>query len=178
MDMNDKNKTLSGLALRCLEQGRFAEALAGLSALRNSAGGVSASIALPGGSANDSSAPALHFNLALCYIEAEDFPAAIASLEKSLETAKRLPAPKSGGFMGGGPENSSAYKTLRTREVEKEKFLAPMEFEFPSIYPEEAKQNIIMALIRLYQKCGLEDKARSLCAVLTGSEFDNFKKLL
>jgi tetratricopeptide (TPR) repeat protein len=133
-------------AVRGMEAGRFAEALLCLL------------------EAEDET-PERRFNLALCYMKAGDYQTAVNHLEKALLLIKKAPPRK------GGPERSEAYKTLRTMEVNAESYLAPMDAVFPDAFPAQAAEDITMALIHGYKKCGLFDKAKALAAGLAGPEF-------
>jgi tetratricopeptide (TPR) repeat protein len=140
------------LAFRCLESGRFAEAFDILSAEK------------PRDDSPD--APAVHFNRALCYLEAEDYPFAINSLEKALDCIKKA-FPRISDQV-----RTDTHRTLRLLEIKKERYLAPMHVDFPRRFPLEARQDIIMALIHAYQKGGLPEKADKFRALLSGQEFD------
>ncbi|MDR1418794.1 MAG: hypothetical protein LBI86_00270 [Treponema sp.] len=135
-------------AVRGMEAGRFAEALLCLLAAEN-----------------EEETPARRFNLAICYMKAGDNKSAVSHLEKALSHIKKTPPRKS------GLPRSEAYKTLRTLEIAAERYLAPMDADFSCAFPAEAAEDITMALIHGYKKCGLLDKARVLVAGLSGPEF-------
>ncbi|MDR1507001.1 MAG: tetratricopeptide repeat protein [Treponema sp.] len=149
MDSAFGGEELSSLfesAVRNMEAGRFAEALLCLMALRE-----------------ENETPARRFNLALCYMKAEDYQTAVSHLEKALSLTKKASS--------RGAVRGEAYKTLRTLEVNTEAYLAPMDAVFSQAFPAEAAEDITMALIHGYKKCGLLDKARVLVAGLSGPEF-------
>jgi tetratricopeptide (TPR) repeat protein len=140
------------LAFRCLESGRFAEAFGILSAEEPRD--------------NSPGAPAIYFNRALCCLEAEDYPFAINSLEKALDSIKKaFPRIQD-------QARTDTYRTLRLLEIKKERYLAPMDFTFPRRFPLETRQDIIMALVHAYRKGGFPEKADKLRALLSGPEFD------
>jgi tetratricopeptide (TPR) repeat protein len=137
-------------AFGCMLAGRYGEAFLCLSKLE------------------DSGDPAVQYNLGLCHAAAEGWEAAIACGEKALALIKKIqprrPSPA-----------ASVYKTLRTREVEKQSFLSPMGEDFPRLFADEAEQDCVMVLIYLYEKRGLADKAKALTAVLSGEQFASLK---
>ncbi|MDR1388829.1 MAG: tetratricopeptide repeat protein [Treponema sp.] len=135
-------------AVRAMEAGRFAEALLCLLAAEN-----------------ENETPARRFNLALCYMKAGDYQSAVSHLEKALSLIKKTPPSR------GGHARSEAYTTLRAMEVSAESYLAPMDANFLRAFPAEAAEDITMALIYGYKKCGLFDKAKALAAGLSGPEF-------
>jgi hypothetical protein len=47
--------------------------------------------------------------------------------------------------------------------------------EYPLLFIGNAEEDIIMTLIAAYEKCGLEEKAASLVAALSGPEFETFR---
>jgi tetratricopeptide (TPR) repeat protein len=155
MDFYENKKTdfaapppLFESAVRSMEAGRFAEALLCLLALENK-----------------NETPAWYFNLAICYMKAGDCQTAVSHLEKALSLIKKAP-----GYRGGSVQGET-YKTLRTMEVNAERYLAPMDTKFSHVFPAEAAEDIMMALIYGYKKCGLFDKAKALAASLPGVEF-------
>jgi hypothetical protein len=129
MGFQENNKTASppgdvksrfDSALRCLRGGRFAGAFLSLSALEELQAKLPAA----------EEEPALHFNLALCHLEAGDaaaeggahYHAAMDCLEKALGCIKKIQPKKS------GLPRPALYKTLRTLEIEKKNYLSPMDF--------------------------------------------------
>jgi tetratricopeptide (TPR) repeat protein len=135
-------------AFVCLAQGRFAEAFAAFSKL------------------SSEQSAAAHFNLALCYTRIADFQKAANEFEKALSYVKSFQS----------PQNDSLYNAFRILQIKDESFLKPMDFDFPQTFPNEAKEDIVMALILSYKKCGLKEKARALANSLAGERFNEFKK--
>lgn len=148
------HSTLS-IAIRCLRDGRNAQALALLSVTR--AG----------------TEPAAAFALALCFLRAGEFPAAIARLEEALRLVRALPS-----AAPDQAENSDTYKKLYRTQLEAKVYLSPMDADFCARFPKEAERTILCALIHVYQSAGMDDEARRLSAGLAGPEFDAFKKKL
>jgi hypothetical protein len=108
----------------------------------------------------------VHFNLALCYTSIADFQNSAAELEKALSCAKTFQS----------PQNNALYKAFRLSQIKNESFLKPMDFDFAQTFPNEAKEDIIMALILSYNKCGLKERAKTLANSLVGEQFNEFKK--
>jgi tetratricopeptide (TPR) repeat protein len=116
--------------------------------------------------------PAIFFDLALCCAQAGDYPAAIEQLEKALACAKglpeRLPAPNA---------NTRTYSALRKTQIADRSYLSPMDYDFPLMFCEDAKQDIIMATVHMYTQCGRRADAKRLSAALNGDVFSIFKKI-
>lgn len=152
---NEQSHDALSIAIRCLRDGRNAQAFALLSAAR------------------DNAEPAAAFALALCCMRAGDFPAAITRLEEALRLVRALP------FVAPGQaENNDTYKRLYQAQLEAEVYLSPMETDFCARFPKEAERTILCALIHAYLSAGMDDEARRLSPGLTGPEFDAFRKKL
>lgn len=115
----------------------------------------------------ESAHPSVMFNLALCYCHAEDYQAAAILLEKALRSVKSLPARPA---MIAEPE-----LTLRRQDIAGGCWLVPMNAAYPPAFCVEARQNILMAAVIVALQCGQRDKALSLSAGLTGTQFEEFK---
>lgn len=154
-EANKQSLNALELAIRCLRDGRNAQAFALLSAAR------------------DNTEPAAAFALALCFLRAGEFPAAITLLEQALRLVRTLPfAPPAQA------ENSDTYKRLYRAQLETELYLSPMDADFCARFPKEAERTVLCALIHAHVSAGMDDEARRLSAGLAGSEFDLFKKRL
>ncbi|MDR1251688.1 MAG: tetratricopeptide repeat protein [Treponema sp.] len=190
MGFNDKN-SLSGsrggtaeavsFSASLIDQGRYAEAFKLLASLR------SAENSLP-----PELRPSLYFNLALCLMAAEQHTKAAAELEKALEAIKHLasaggvrPAgagfgavPDSGPLPSAAPalppEHTEVWQKLRSAELAGA--VRPFRPDYPGNFPREAREDITVALIGAYERCGLEEKAKTLRSALTGPEFEEYKR--
>ncbi|MDR1211418.1 MAG: hypothetical protein LBK40_04210 [Spirochaetaceae bacterium] len=189
MGFNDKNspsgsrggaaETVS-FSASLIDQGRYAEAFKLLAPLR------SAENSLP-----PEPRPSLYLNLALCLMAAEQYAGAAAELEKALEAIKHL-AP-AGGFRPAGagfgaapgsgtllsvapvpPEHTELWQKLRGAELAGA--VRPFRADYPACFPREAREDITVALISAYERCGLTEKAKILRAALTGPEFEEYKQ--
>jgi tetratricopeptide (TPR) repeat protein len=142
-------------ALESMRSGRYAPALRCLSDLTKES-------------------PALFFNLALCFIQAEDFQSAQNALENSLKLIKKTKL--------GNPSSHSAmpqpdqYKKLREKEISNAAYLSPMAENFPLMFTVEAEEDIIMSLAFVYKKIGQDNQAKTMAAALKGEQFAAFKK--
>jgi hypothetical protein len=170
------------ISVKFLAQGRPAEAFKLLASLRSREAAVPPQLL-----------PALYFNFALCL--AEDYPAAVAELEKALESLRRLnpsqasvPPPGVGtaaGFAPGtaglvaavpSPEYTAKWQKLRGDELCGGAYTRPFPADYPLRFPREAREDITAALADACERCGLADKAHSLRAGLSGPEFEAYKK--
>jgi tetratricopeptide (TPR) repeat protein len=122
-------------------------------------------------SADNPSYISVHFNLALCYIKAEEYKESIPCLEKALTLVKKVR--KREDYSAG---KKTSYTALRVREIAESSYLKPMREEYPVLFTGNAEEDIIMALTEAYRKCKLEEKAASLLASLVGPEFGAFKE--
>ncbi|MDR1098998.1 MAG: hypothetical protein LBL28_00805 [Treponema sp.] len=179
----DRNGAAVSFSAGLIDQGRYAEAFKLLAPLG------SAENSLP-----PELRPSLYFNLALCLMAAEQYTGAAAELEKALEALKRL-AP-AGGFRPAGagfgpaasaktaglpsaapavpPEHTEVWRKLRGAELEGA--ARPFRPDYPASFPREAREDITVALIGVCERCGLEEKAKTLRAALTGPEFEEYKR--
>jgi len=114
---------------------------------------------------------AVQYNLALCYITANEWQTAANYLEKALSSVKKIQVRKS-----STAQQTIAFKILRTIEAELSNTFPPMPPDFPQLFPEEAQQDITMVLIHVYKKCNLTDKAKMLAASLIGESFACLKE--
>jgi tetratricopeptide (TPR) repeat protein len=112
--------------------------------------------------------PALQFNLALCYAGADKKEKALERLERALEGMKKFQIlPPSG--------RQEIYMSLRKKEIEDTVYSRPMQNDYPSCCPSEAREDIIMTLMDMYLKCGLPEKANALSASLAGDQFSSMR---
>ena len=153
-----------------INQGRYAAAFKLLLPLR------SAEAALP-----PDLRPSLYLNYALCLVAAEEHTEAVTELEKALEAQKRLaPAGLPPGLAGVPAEHRAAWQKLRGAELIGAAGLAdhirPFPPAYPRKFPREAREDIIAALINACERCGMTEKARTLCAALAGPEFEEYKR--
>jgi hypothetical protein len=119
--------------------------------------------------------PSLYVNCALCLIAAEEHTQAVTELEKALEAQKRLgPAGFLPGPAGVPAEHTATWQRLRGAEVADG--IRPFPPGYPRRFPREAREDIIAALIGAYERCGMAEKARTLCAALAGPEFEDYKR--
>lgn len=142
------------LAISCLRQGRNAQAF-----LLLSAQGLER-------------APAAQFALGLCHLRAEALAKAIACFEQALSILKAASAPRE------SPPADDTYVTLVKKQIKAEIYLEPMDAEFCIRFPQVAEQNILLALIYVYRKNGMEEQARRIAAGLIGTEFAEYRKTL
>jgi outer membrane protein assembly factor BamD (BamD/ComL family) len=68
-----------------------------------------------------------------------------------------------------------AYKKLRALEAGEQR-LSPMSENYPLLLTGEAEEDIIMALVFVYKKCGLNERAKTMAASLKGEQFAVFRK--
>jgi hypothetical protein len=162
-----------------INQGRYAEAFKLLVPLRSAENSLSPVLR-----------PSLYFNFALCLMAAERHTEAAAELEKALEALKRLaPAgtvrPAGAGFGSGAAglpsaappaEHTEVWQKLRSAEPAGGACVRAFRSDYPSGFPREAREDITVALIGVYERCGLGEKAKSLCAALVGPEFEAYKR--
>lgn len=116
----------------------------------------------------ESAHPSVMFNLALCYCQADDYPAAAMLLEKALRNLKTLP-------MRAATIAAEPELTLRRRDIDGGCWLVPMNAAYPPAFCVEARQNILMVAVHVALLCGQRDKAVSLSAGLVGTQFEEFK---
>jgi hypothetical protein len=186
MGFNDKNP-LPGrgaaeavsFSASLIDQGRYAEAFKLLVPLR------SAENSLP-----PDLRPSLYLNFALCLMAAERHTGAAEELEKALGALKRL-APAGGSRPAGPgfgpapgslpsaapavpPEHTAVWQKLRGAELAGA--IRPFRPDYPVSFPREALEDITVTLIGACEHCGLTDKAKTLCAALTGPEFEEYKR--
>jgi len=148
-----RNEEIAPFAIRCLRQGRGAQAFLLLSE--------------PGADKT----PEASFALGLCNLLSGDASAAVSCFEKALGMLKGMPAsrPPAG-------ENSEKYIRLTVEQVRERVYLTPMDADFCTHFPEAAEQTVLLALIHAYLQKGMTDQAKRLSSGLTGPEFEEYKK--
>ena len=112
--------------------------------------------------------PAPLFNLGLCYLHCENFDLAAEFFEKSLLAIKK------NGALTSVPKND-VYIKLREKEITEKAYLYPMSDDFSVQFTEQAKENIILALIDASLALSLTEKAKKLSNSLIGEEFTKVK---
>lgn len=115
--------------------------------------------------------PAAEFALALCYLRAGELSAAVLHLEQALRLIRTASVPPS-------QETNETYIKLYKEQLEEQIYLTPMDADFFSLFPKEAEQTVLLALIHVYQQKGMDEQAQRLSAGLVGTVFEEHKKRL
>ena len=116
--------------------------------------------------------PAAHFNLALCYVQAELWHEAIADLEWAVQLLPQHAAIR--------PELdlSGAVQAMERREAETEGYRGPMTESLPARMPSKAKERMLRLLVDLYLATGQADSVRQTAQQLQSKRFDNVERAL
>jgi Tfp pilus assembly protein PilF len=117
--------------------------------------------------------PAARFALGLCYLRSGDVPSAITRFDQALNILKSTSAAKR-----EIKSSTDAYYNLAKNQVAENVYLAPMDADFCTIFPEAAEQTVILALTYAYLKNGMDEQARRISAGLVGPMFDEYKRTL
>jgi tetratricopeptide (TPR) repeat protein len=117
--------------------------------------------------------PAAQFALGLCHLHAGDLASAISCFEQALHLlgAMSVPAQETQG-------NNEIYLQLAKQQITEKIYLTPMDASFCVRFPSTARQMVLLALIYVYQKQGMNEPARRLAASLTGPVCEEYKRKL
>ena len=115
--------------------------------------------------------PAARFALGLLRLRSGDDQEAIRCFEQSLNLVRMISAPKQ-----GMSESSETYIRLAAGQVSESVYLTPMDPDMFTYFPEAAMHTVILALIHVYRKKGMDEQARKLISGLTGPAFEKYKK--
>ena len=111
--------------------------------------------------------PDVLFNAALVQLRAGEPGKALAGLEKA-RTGLRNPG-------AGLTVRTETYRKLRVEAIERQNYLRPMSSDYIELFPDIAKENILLTMIDAYTQCGQTDRAAALALSLAGDEFDGVK---
>ena len=120
--------------------------------------------------------PAAHFALGLCHFRAGELPAAVSCFEQALQLLKTSSAHGLSVPQRTAAENSETFLKLAAGQIADKTYLNPMDADFCALFPKAAEQNVLMAMIDVYQQMGMNEKAKRLSGSLAGPVFEEYKK--